>query len=92
MAKVSVKMETSKAYSKRKGDREMADPLDKETFLSVARASGLNIEDPHIEELYAFLQKVLPSFRTIDQLDLTDVEPLATFIPGDPEEGRSKER
>jgi len=59
----------------------MAATLTKEMFLSIARSSGLDIEDPHMGELYAFVQKVLPTLRMIDQLDLTDVEPLATFIP-----------
>ena len=59
----------------------MTATLSKEMFLSIARASGLDVEDPHMEELYAFVQKVLPGLRVIDQLDLTGVEPLATFIP-----------
>ena len=59
----------------------MTGTLSKEMFLSIAKASGFDIGDPHMEELYVFVQKVLPSLRIIDQLDLTDVEPLATFIP-----------
>ena len=59
----------------------MAGTLRKEIFLATARTSGLDIGDPHMEELFIFVQKVLPTLRMIDQLDLTDVEPLATFIP-----------
>ena len=59
----------------------MTATLTKEMFLSIAKASGLDTEDPHMEELFAFVRKVLPSLSIIDQLDLTDVEPLATFFP-----------
>jgi hypothetical protein len=59
----------------------MAGTLNREIFLSIAKASGLDIEDPHMEELFIFVQKVLPNVRMIDQLDLTDLEPLAAFIP-----------
>jgi len=59
----------------------MKETLSKEMFLSIAKSSGLDIGGPHMEELFGFVQKVLPGLRVIDQLDLTDVEPLATFIP-----------
>jgi len=59
----------------------MTGTLSNEMFLSIAKASGLDTRDPHMDELYAFVQKVLPALRIIDRLDLTDVEPLATFIP-----------
>jgi len=49
--------------------------LSRETFLSLAKAFGLDTKDPHMEELYAFVQKVLPSLRSIDDLDLTGLEP-----------------
>ena len=50
--------------------------LDKEAFLSMANAFGLNINDPHIEELYAYVQKILPSLKRIEELDLTEMEPV----------------
>lgn len=59
----------------------MAEMIDKEVFLSIARASGLDVKDPHMEELYGFVSKVLPGLRIIDRLDLAHVEPLPTFIP-----------
>lgn len=59
----------------------MAGTLSREMFLSIAKTSGLDTEDPHVEELYAFVQKVLPTLSSVDQIDLADVEPLATFIP-----------
>lgn len=58
--------------------------LDKETFLSVAKASGLDTEDPLIEDLYAYVENVFPNFKVTEQIDLTNAEPLMVFIP--PEE------
>jgi hypothetical protein len=33
--------------------------LGKEAFLSMAKTFGLDTDDPHIEDLYAYVQKVL---------------------------------
>jgi len=55
--------------------------LSKETFLSIAKASGLDTEDPHMVELYAYVQNVFPNFKVSEEFDLTDVEPIMTFIP-----------
>ena len=69
--------------STEKEGNKMADKikLSKETFLSIAKASGLDTEDPHIEELYAYAQNVFPSFKVSEEFDLTDVEPMMMFIP-----------
>ena len=53
------------------GKKEMT----KEDFLSVIKVFGLDINDPHIEELYAYVQKILPTLKRIEELDLTDMEP-----------------
>jgi len=50
--------------------------MEKEAFLTMAKAFGLNINDPHIEELYAYVQKILPTLKRIEELDLTNVEPV----------------
>ncbi len=55
--------------------------ISKDTFLRIAEASGLNVNDPHMEELFAYLQGVLPGLKAIQELDLTDVEPAMVFIP-----------
>jgi Asp-tRNA(Asn)/Glu-tRNA(Gln) amidotransferase C subunit len=55
--------------------------LNKETFLCIAKASGLEMEDPHIKDLYDYMMNVLPNLESIEELDLTDVEPMMTFIP-----------
>jgi hypothetical protein len=49
--------------------------LSRETFLSMAKAFGLDVRDSHIEDLYAYVQNVLPALRSIRELDLTGVEP-----------------
>jgi Asp-tRNA(Asn)/Glu-tRNA(Gln) amidotransferase C subunit len=54
--------------------------IGRETFLSLAEAFGLDIEDPHMEELYRYIQNVLPSLRSIEELDLTDLEPTWPLI------------
>lgn len=55
--------------------------LNKEAFLSMAKVFGLDINDPHIEELYAYVQKILPNLKRIEELDLTDVEPVMPLTP-----------
>jgi len=50
--------------------------LNKEFFLSIAKAFGLDVHDPHIEELYAYVQKTLPALKRFEELDLTGMEPV----------------
>jgi Asp-tRNA(Asn)/Glu-tRNA(Gln) amidotransferase C subunit len=50
--------------------------LSRETFLEIAEAAGLDTGDPHMEELYAYLQNVLPGLKRIEELDLTGMEPI----------------
>jgi Asp-tRNA(Asn)/Glu-tRNA(Gln) amidotransferase C subunit len=54
--------------------------LTKEDFISMAKVFGLNINDPHIEELYVYVQKILPALKRIEELDLTDLEPWMPFF------------
>ncbi len=54
--------------------------MDKEAFLSMAEAFGLDIKDPHMEELYAYVQKILPILKRVEELDLTDLEPVTPLI------------
>ncbi len=54
----------------------------RETFLRMAEMEGLDTKDPHMEELYPFVQSVLQSIVPLDELDLTQVEPAMVFIPG----------
>jgi Asp-tRNA(Asn)/Glu-tRNA(Gln) amidotransferase C subunit len=56
--------------------------LSREVFLNRAGAAGLNTDDPHMEALYAHLQRVLPSLQAIWELDVTDAEPVTPLISG----------
>ncbi|MGB9629693.1 MAG: hypothetical protein ACPL6D_13630 [Thermodesulfobacteriota bacterium] len=52
--------------------------MEKEIFLSIGKAFGLELNDPHMEELFVYVQKVLPNLKRIEELDLTGFEP---FMP-----------
>ena len=57
------------------------DGMSKETFLRMAEASGLDVrDDSHMEELYSYLQSVLPGLKLIQELDLAEVEPATVFF------------
>jgi hypothetical protein len=55
--------------------------LSKEDFLSMAKAAGFDIEDPHMDELYRYVQDLLPGLKGIHELDLTGTEPATIFVP-----------
>jgi hypothetical protein len=65
-------------YQIRREDKGMMETtqLNKEFFLSMAKAFGLDIHDPHIEELYTYVQKNLPVLKRFEELDLTGMEPV----------------
>ena len=52
--------------------------LSKDTFLRIAEDSGLDTHSPHLEDLYAYLQGLRPILQTVENLDLSDLEP---FMP-----------
>jgi Asp-tRNA(Asn)/Glu-tRNA(Gln) amidotransferase C subunit len=53
--------------------------LSRETFLKIAEASSLDTGDPHMEELYTYLQNVLPGLKKVEELDLIGIEPSMPF-------------
>ena len=55
--------------------------LSKEAFLRIAEASSLDGNDGHMDELYSFIQSILPNFKDIEELDLTGLEPFMPAIP-----------
>lgn len=62
----------------------MADdsPMSKETFLRIAEVSGLDVKDTkHMDELYNFVLGVLPAVKSLDELDLSSVEPAMIYVP-----------
>ena len=53
--------------------------MDGKTLLkAIAEDSGLDIHQTHFEDLYAYLQGLRPTLKTIEDLDLTGLEP---FMP-----------
>jgi Asp-tRNA(Asn)/Glu-tRNA(Gln) amidotransferase C subunit len=55
--------------------------LSKDDVLYVAKTYGLDTDPPHIDELLTYLQKIIPSFTTLEELDLADIEPIMKFKP-----------
>ena len=56
--------------------------LSKEVFLFIAKASGLDDKDPHMDELFAYVQNELMNLgEALKELDLSDIEPVMTFVP-----------
>ncbi len=52
-----------------------------ESFLSLAQEAGLDVEDPHMRELYDYVRLVLPDLRVVNELDLTGVDPAMVYFP-----------
>lgn len=53
--------------------------IDKEAFLSIAKSSGLEMSDLHLEELYRYVDKLFPDFKVAENIDFKDIEPMPTF-------------
>ena len=54
--------------------------LDKETFLSMAKALELDDVDSHLEELYTYVEKLFPNFKVAEGMALKEIEPMLTLI------------
>ena len=52
--------------------------LSKESFLGIADAAGMRIDHSHFEDLYTYLQGLLPPLKAVEEIDLTGWEP---FMP-----------
>lgn len=61
----------------------MAEPnqLTWETFLYMAREAGLNTEDPHMEELFPYVENALRGLAALRDMDTSNAEPDMAFIP-----------
>ena len=55
--------------------------LDRETFLRLAAAAGLDVASPHIEELYLNVNNLLAGLESIRKMDVAGAEPDMAFIP-----------
>lgn len=52
-----------------------------ESFLSAAQEAGLDVEDPHMRQLYDYVRVLLPPLKAVDELDLTGVDPAMAYFP-----------
>ena len=55
--------------------------LSKEAFLRIAEEVGLDVNDPHMEDLYPFVQRIVANAKAIEELELTGMEPAVVFVP-----------
>ena len=60
-------------------------PMNYDAFLSLAGEAGLDVSlgsgDAHMEELYSYVKAVLASLRSLNELDVSQVEPDMAFMP-----------
>ena len=55
--------------------------LDRSSFDYLARAAGLNVEDPHMDELFPYVQNALAANEGLRKIDTTGFEPDSAFDP-----------
>ena len=56
-------------------------PLDRNAFNYLAQAAGLDVNDPHMDELFPYVQAALAASDGLRNLDVTGYEPDAAFDP-----------
>ena len=60
-------------------------PMTYDAFLSLAQEAGLKVSggasDAHMEELYSYVNAVLASLRSLNDLDVSKIEPDMAFMP-----------
>ena len=56
-------------------------PLDRESFDHLARTAGLDSSDPHMDELFSYVQNALAANERLAEIDTTGFEPDAAFDP-----------
>ena len=56
-------------------------PLTREAFLHLAKEAGLDVNSPHMDELYPYVREVLAGFQPLQGLDVAGAEPPLAFIP-----------
>lgn len=55
--------------------------LDRQMFLNMAKALGFDPDDPHLDDVYPWVGRVLESLKPLDDLDLEDVQLEPYFAP-----------
>ena len=55
--------------------------LSREAFLHLAAEAGLDVDSPHMDELYPYVENVLAGLRSLHSLDVAGAEPDMAFLP-----------
>ena len=55
--------------------------LSHQLFLRMAAEAGLDIQSPHMDDLYAYTSGVLDGLRSLQNLDVSGAEPDMAFMP-----------
>ena len=56
-------------------------PISRNAFLYLAAQAGLDANSPHLDELFPYVQSVLSSIRSLDNIDVGINEPDMAFNP-----------
>ena len=56
-------------------------PISRDAFLYLAAQAGLDTNSPHLDELFPYVQSVLSSIRSLDDIDCGISEPDMAFNP-----------
>ena len=59
----------------------MEPSFDRQAFLHLAKEAGLNIQDPHMDELFSYTQLVLNSLKALHDYSVDGFEPDMAFSP-----------
>jgi Asp-tRNA(Asn)/Glu-tRNA(Gln) amidotransferase C subunit len=54
--------------------------LDKGTFSAMAKLFNLDESNAHLEELYTYVEKLFPSFKVAEGIDLAEIEPMPSLL------------
>ena len=55
--------------------------LSREAFLYLASEAGLDVDDPHMDELYPYVENALAGLRSLRNIDVSGAEPDMAFQP-----------
>lgn len=53
--------------------------MDKEIFINMLKSFGLKIDETQMDQLFSYVQKILPQLKKIEELDLNALEPFMPF-------------
>lgn len=63
---------------------ENPNPLTREAFDYLAQAAGLDLADPHLDELFPYARNALAGMERLRQIPVGDAEPAQAFRPTQP--------